>query len=107
MIRRPPRSTLFPYTTLFRSPALVSRMLQRLPRALQEKAVLRVQLLGIARGVAEEVGIEEVHAGQRHAGLHVAGIVQQGLGHAQGAQLIVAVALHGLDAVTDVGPEAE
>src|SRR5256885_13099299 len=28
MIRRPPRSTLFPYTTLFRSPATV----QRLPR---------------------------------------------------------------------------
>src|SRR3712207_7297107 len=24
MIRRPPRSTLFPYTTLFRSPSLVS-----------------------------------------------------------------------------------
>src|SRR3990170_5154520 len=24
MIRRPPRSTLFPYTTLFRSPALLS-----------------------------------------------------------------------------------
>src|SRR5689334_23607885 len=25
MIRRPPRSTLFPYTTLFRSPGLVAR----------------------------------------------------------------------------------
>src|SRR3712207_5606833 len=25
MIRRPPRSTLFPYTTLFRSPALIAR----------------------------------------------------------------------------------
>src|SRR2546422_8633684 len=25
MIRRPPRSTLFPYTTLFRSPSLASR----------------------------------------------------------------------------------
>src|SRR2546427_8176341 len=25
MIRRPPRSTLFPYTTLFRSPAVVER----------------------------------------------------------------------------------
>src|SRR5256885_3515042 len=79
MIRHPPRSPLFPYTPLSRSrvhadgagmaPALVARMLQRLPRALQEKAALRVQLLGIARGVAEEVGIEEVHAGQRHAGL--------------------------------------
>src|SRR5260221_9943211 len=27
MIRRPPRSTLFPYTTLFRSPSLVRRSL--------------------------------------------------------------------------------
>src|SRR2546428_5092256 len=26
MIRRPPRSTLFPYTTLFRSPALIARL---------------------------------------------------------------------------------
>src|SRR3712207_7999995 len=26
MIRRPPRSTLFPYTTLFRSPAAVERV---------------------------------------------------------------------------------
>src|SRR3712207_7586590 len=31
MIRRPPRSTLFPYTTLFRSPALRAR--DRLPVA--------------------------------------------------------------------------
>src|SRR2546429_7035606 len=31
MIRRPPRSTLFPYTTLFRSQAVVSQQL--LPRA--------------------------------------------------------------------------
>src|SRR2546430_6244195 len=28
MIRRPPRSTLFPYTTLFRSTALKTRMLK-------------------------------------------------------------------------------
>src|SRR5437588_8197799 len=30
MIRRPPRSTLFPYTTLFRSPTVKSRRLSRL-----------------------------------------------------------------------------
>src|SRR2546425_7469111 len=28
MIRRPPRSTLFPYTTLFRSPLLVEEILE-------------------------------------------------------------------------------
>src|SRR2546425_11947960 len=34
MIRRPPRSTLFPYTTLFRSPAELLRALQADPRSL-------------------------------------------------------------------------
>src|SRR2546430_11466460 len=29
MIRRPPRSTLFPYTTLFRSPSLLHHLHQR------------------------------------------------------------------------------
>src|SRR2546428_10057087 len=29
MIRRPPRSTLFPYTTLFRSPAIGRRVVHR------------------------------------------------------------------------------
>src|SRR3712207_7404104 len=32
MIRRPPRSTLFPYTTLFRSFSAVRRAMQRLDR---------------------------------------------------------------------------
>src|SRR2546426_2614046 len=31
MIRRPPRSTLFPYTTLFRSPSESVDLLRRLP----------------------------------------------------------------------------
>src|SRR3712207_7590519 len=31
MIRRPPRSTLFPYTTLFRSPHLLARLVVRRP----------------------------------------------------------------------------
>src|SRR5260221_1990027 len=32
MIRRPPRSTLFPYTTLFRSPAAAASAAQRVER---------------------------------------------------------------------------
>src|SRR5258708_13211271 len=47
MIRRPPRSTLFPYTTLFRSPPLVGgaigyfaydmvRLIERLPERLRD-----------------------------------------------------------------------
>src|SRR5205823_11538185 len=35
MIRRPPRSTLFPYTTLFRSPGLRRDAADRLPRHLR------------------------------------------------------------------------
>src|SRR5947199_1133914 len=32
MIRRPPRSTLFPYTTLFRSRRVMARLVRVLPR---------------------------------------------------------------------------
>src|SRR5256885_10982791 len=43
MIRRPPRSTLFPYTTLFRSPLRLSKFLHAInetrQRALQQKSV--------------------------------------------------------------------
>src|SRR5947209_17253443 len=52
MIRQPPGSTLFPYTTLFRSPATVrgnvhnlayeSRVLQHAPQLLQGGAHLRL-----------------------------------------------------------------
>src|SRR2546425_9379016 len=41
MIRRPPRSTLFPYTTLFRSPGL-----DALAAAFQERYALRPLLVG-------------------------------------------------------------
>src|SRR5579863_486015 len=40
MIRRPPRSTLFPYTTLFRSHANVQRLAVRLPHHLVERPVI-------------------------------------------------------------------
>src|SRR2546430_13757732 len=51
MIRRPPRSTLFPYTTLFRSPAS-TRETQglTLPAALQSvERALRAQVKGDVR----------------------------------------------------------
>src|SRR5437867_9212583 len=35
MMRRPPRSTLFPYTTLFRSPALLDRIAWSAPAHLE------------------------------------------------------------------------
>src|SRR3712207_8507452 len=56
MIRRPPRSTLFPYTTLFRSRQLVQRRLrpQRVHPVVQRR-LARAQVDRPARG-AEEVG---------------------------------------------------
>src|SRR3712207_7025460 len=56
MIRRPPRSTLFPYTTLFRSDladALQPAVLDRLGDRLGE--VVRVDLVG-------QLGDDELHA---------------------------------------------
>src|SRR5258707_14438757 len=51
MIRRPPRSTLFPYTTLFRSPSSFrlgpasarSRMFRRTPRSRSEEHTSELQ----------------------------------------------------------------
>src|SRR5688572_31298319 len=58
MIRRPPRSTLFPYTTLFRSHfrLRVSLMLRR--RSLQKSSVLRKSLTthGLAVGSRTPIG---------------------------------------------------
>src|SRR6266542_6632327 len=41
MIRRPPRSTLFPYTTLFRSPAATGGHRRALPRPLRRHRLAR------------------------------------------------------------------
>src|SRR5258706_12116908 len=48
MIRRPPRSTLFPYTTLFRSPVL-DRRHARLDLLFQRRDRLLDRALGIER----------------------------------------------------------
>src|SRR5256885_12119757 len=55
MIRRPPRSTLFPYTTLFRSRRLADHLLQ-LGELHGEAAAVLVQ----ARLIAEEVADAEL-----------------------------------------------
>src|SRR3712207_6982231 len=51
MIRRPPRSTLFPYTTLFRSAAGVEQLLR-----------------GVEQAAARGVGVERCHGGFSPAG---------------------------------------
>src|SRR2546430_8214404 len=52
MIRRPPRSTLFPYTTLFRS---LSGALVGVHLAAHEKEV-------VAHAVQQNAGVDEAHA---------------------------------------------
>src|SRR2546430_16639938 len=55
MIRRPPRSTLFPYTTLFRSPADPARPGRALSRGPQrERPVLSVRRAGAPQSRSEE-----------------------------------------------------
>src|SRR3712207_7078697 len=69
MIRRPPRSTLFPYTTLFRSqdggvvadvvPAVAQRRGEerRQPQAVDAEPLEVVQLVDHAAEVADAVGV--------------------------------------------------
>src|SRR5256885_9315241 len=66
MIRRPPRSTLFPYTTLFRSPAVTdrgARPLRRLARRGRDAPVLVAAArrgARLARGGALRRGARDV-----------------------------------------------
>src|SRR5688572_32752766 len=63
MIRRPPRSTLFPYTTLFRStpdrlrPDNAGRARNPPPQPLQSRGTLRLRRTLPAHGPPEPVGI--------------------------------------------------
>src|SRR3712207_7417126 len=69
MIRRPPRSTLFPYTTLFRSPARgvpAHRPVDDLPGARRRRP-------GAARPPADLAGRTLLGAGRVRGGRRVAG----------------------------------
>src|SRR2546426_10008208 len=60
MIRRPPRSTLFPYTTLFRSRADLRRRVQT-RRIAQSHALHRLRDVGMElEGVVEEREIDRL-----------------------------------------------
>src|SRR2546430_13181570 len=62
MIRRPPRSTLFPYTTLFRSPAIEvfesylhdAPIASRIPHPASRRALSWWSLLEMAPGLSED-----------------------------------------------------
>src|SRR2546426_5119496 len=68
MIRRPPRSTLFPYTTLFRSPliAMLGRLVpsetERVRALLRRPALVPAELEEIRRLVVDHEGVEYARA---------------------------------------------
>src|SRR3712207_8972469 len=69
MIRRPPRSTLFPYTTLFRSRAAVCADLgHHLPGDHVEHLLARRVV--VAHGPALLAGLEDHHRGLRRSEEH-------------------------------------
>src|SRR2546430_14559905 len=56
MIRRPPRSTLFPYTTLFRSAVVYTdRRYRRIPNAFTYPVMAAGLVLGALEGVPGEI----------------------------------------------------
>src|SRR3712207_8792677 len=56
MIRRPPRSTLFPYTTLCRSPE--DEVRQRVDRALAQRALLHRRAQAVAQRPEAELVLD-------------------------------------------------
>src|SRR3989449_1124713 len=68
MIRRPPRSTLFPYTTLFRSARRSGRRVPSLPRRLDPAAPAeQIRDRGVDRGAASRISHDALSV--RHAGV--------------------------------------
>src|SRR3712207_8753682 len=60
MIRRPPRSTLFPYTTLFRSDAVYADMAEKFPSAADFATYYRAHI-GFALDPETKLGTAKPH----------------------------------------------
>src|SRR3989442_4403644 len=74
MIRRPPRSTLFPYTTLFRSRSHTDGLPCGLQRALEEEQMARFVIsphFRLHEWVAEEKGRSEEHTSELQSRPHL------------------------------------
>src|SRR2546428_3429618 len=63
MIRRPPRSTLFPYTTLFRSPLALQRENRARPGVVREPLVADRECLAEADPLFEQIDRHGLLAG--------------------------------------------
>src|SRR5256885_9092564 len=75
MIRRPPRSTLFPYTTLFRSMRALLRLPQLVLRAARDDDPLEVAVVGDELEQRERAG----HARDEGDGVVAEGRLQRGV----------------------------
>src|SRR5262245_64631154 len=74
MIRRPPRSTLFPYTTLFRSAAIVGQRLVVLPDELPEvidRAIALARVKDERRRPSAQRGRSEEHTSELQSLRHL------------------------------------
>src|SRR2546427_1718316 len=60
MIRRPPRSTLFPYTTLFRSLSKIPRLVEMFSRRLQVQERLTTQIANTLNEALQPRGVAVV-----------------------------------------------
>src|SRR3712207_2071513 len=92
MIRRPPRSTLFPYTTLFRSAAQEGEGAR--VQAGAAGAAERVVEAGLGEIVEPAGQVDRVRAAEGELGRRGA---QRVGGGGEGALALLAVALHGAD----------
>src|SRR5256886_9681803 len=77
MIRRPPRSTLFPYTTLFRSHLLATELAYPLPTRTDQLLAVQPDLAGQARVVGAPVQPQDAQAGHALAGAGLADDAQR------------------------------
>src|SRR3712207_6896678 len=59
MIRRPPRSTLFPYTTLFRSQALAVGVLADRQQDVPDRGLDALQVHDAVHGTAAQLAVDE------------------------------------------------
>src|SRR2546430_4282854 len=72
MIRRPPRSTLFPYTTLFRSPSQIRDQI----RAAEDLGVTS-WVLWNPRSVYQRESLRPKHSGERRSEEHTSELQSQ------------------------------